>query len=165
MDAKSPVFTDRTLLLYTFGGGATNKKLPTTLKINYKNSNITVALNFLELLHKRSWKCTQKNNLQQNTVCLEQQIYASPGNFTQPLVVIVETFRRSMERVDLTQGVSVTDEAHLSSLYYITFLCCYHTMCNPFHILLPVITQDWLQPQERELTMFFISKLWKYGFM
>ena len=34
-------------------------------------------------------------NLQQTTVCLEQQIYASQENFTQPLVLIVETFRRS----------------------------------------------------------------------
>ena len=32
---------------------------------------------------------------QQITVCLEQQIYASKYNFTQPLVVMLETFRRS----------------------------------------------------------------------
>ena len=36
-----------------------------------------------------------KKNLQQNTVCLEQQIYASQENFTHLLVVMVETFRRS----------------------------------------------------------------------
>ena len=40
---------------------------------------------------------TKKNNkkIQQNTVCLEQQIYASQEYFTQPLVVMGETFRRS----------------------------------------------------------------------
>ena len=37
----------------------------------------------------------RKKKIRQNTVFLEQQIYASQGNFTQPLVVIVETFRRS----------------------------------------------------------------------
>jgi hypothetical protein len=37
----------------------------------------------------------QKNNLQQNTACLRQQIYASQQNFTKPLDVMVETFRRS----------------------------------------------------------------------
>ena len=36
-----------------------------------------------------------QQNLQQNTVCLEQQIYASQDKFTQPMVVMVETFRRS----------------------------------------------------------------------
>ena len=36
-----------------------------------------------------------KNCLQQNFECLEQQIYASQENFTQPLVAMVETFRRS----------------------------------------------------------------------
>ena len=36
-----------------------------------------------------------KKNLLQNTVCLEQEICASQENFTQPLVVLVETFRRS----------------------------------------------------------------------
>ena len=36
-----------------------------------------------------------KNNLRQNTVCLEQQAYASQENCIQPLVVMVETFRRS----------------------------------------------------------------------
>ena len=36
-----------------------------------------------------------KKNLQQNNVCFEQQIYASQETFTQPLVVMVDTFRRS----------------------------------------------------------------------
>ena len=33
--------------------------------------------------------------VQQNTVCLEQQIYASQEQFTQLLIVLVETFRKS----------------------------------------------------------------------
>ena len=37
----------------------------------------------------------QKVNQQQNTVCLEQQIYAGPENFTPTLLVMLETFRRS----------------------------------------------------------------------
>ena len=53
------------------------------------------ALYFLELLHKKSVKMRPKKNVQQNTVCLEQQIYASQENFTHPLVVMVETFRNS----------------------------------------------------------------------
>ena len=36
-----------------------------------------------------------KNYLQQNTVCLEQQTYANQEIFSQALVVMVETFRRS----------------------------------------------------------------------
>ena len=34
---------------------------------------------------------------QENSVCLEQQIYAIQENVTQPLVVMVETFRMSAQ--------------------------------------------------------------------
>ena len=44
--------------------------------------------------HKRACKFNHQHFLQQNPVCLEQQIYASQENFTKPLVVMVETFRR-----------------------------------------------------------------------
>ena len=44
-------------------------------------------------------KCNQKKSLQQNTVFLEQYIYTSHTNFTQPLVVTVETFRRSRPHI------------------------------------------------------------------
>ena len=37
----------------------------------------------------------QKVNQQQNTVCLEQQTYASPENFTPTLLVMLEIFKRS----------------------------------------------------------------------
>ena len=37
----------------------------------------------------------QKVSQRQNTVCLEQQIYASPENFTPTLLVMLETFGRS----------------------------------------------------------------------
>ena len=37
---------------------------------------------------------------QQKTVCLEQQIYASPENFTPTLLVMLETCRRSAYRAN-----------------------------------------------------------------
>ena len=64
-------------------------------EIQYQNSKIHFALQLLELLHKRAWQFNQKKKLWQNTACLQQQIYTSQENFTQPLVVMVETFRRS----------------------------------------------------------------------
>ena len=45
---------------------------------------------------KKTQKCNHKRNLQQNTLCLDQQNNYSQENFTQPLVVMVETFRRSV---------------------------------------------------------------------
>ena len=54
---------------------------------------IFILMNFYR---KRKGKCDQKRNLRQNTVCLDQQNYASQENFTQPLVVMVEKFRRSV---------------------------------------------------------------------
>ena len=47
------------------------------------------------LKKKNSVKMRPKIHIQQNTVCLEQQIYASQENFSQPLLVMVETFRWS----------------------------------------------------------------------
>ena len=47
-------------------------------------------------------KNTQNLNIkhqQQNIVCLEQQIYASPENFTLTLLMMLETFRRSGDRL------------------------------------------------------------------
>ena len=44
---------------------------------------------------KNTLNLDQKVNYRQNTVCLEQQIYASPENFTPTLLVVLETFRRS----------------------------------------------------------------------
>ena len=43
----------------------------------------------------------QKVNQRQNTVCLEQQIYASPDNFTPMLLVMLETFIWSAPDVKL----------------------------------------------------------------
>ena len=51
---------------------------------------------------KGEGKCYHKKNLQQNTICLEQQIYTSQGNFAQPLVVMVETFRRFADNFVVT---------------------------------------------------------------
>ena len=52
----------------------------------------TTVLLFINFQQK---KLDQKVNEQQNTVCLEQQIYASPENFTPAMLVMLETFRRS----------------------------------------------------------------------
>ena len=45
---------------------------------------------------KNTQNLDQKFNQRQNTVCLEQQIYASLENFTPTLLVMLETFRRSV---------------------------------------------------------------------
>ena len=66
-----------------------------TLSVHYYNSKIPFVLHFFELLHKKSVKMRQKISLRQNTVGLEQHIYASQEKFTHLLVVMVETFRRS----------------------------------------------------------------------
>ena len=44
---------------------------------------------------KNTQNLNQKVNQQQNTVCLERQIYTSPENFTPTLLVMIETFIRS----------------------------------------------------------------------
>ena len=44
----------------------------------------------------------QKIYQRQNTVCLEQQIYTSPENFTPTLLVMLETFRRSAPELTST---------------------------------------------------------------
>ena len=50
----------------------------------------------LELLHEKKAKMGEKQeNLQQNTVCLKQQVYTTPENFIQTLFVIFVTFRGS----------------------------------------------------------------------
>ena len=47
------------------------------------------------ILPKKYANLDQKVNHRQNTVFLEQQINASPENFTQTLLVMLDTFRRS----------------------------------------------------------------------
>ena len=47
------------------------------------------------LFHENTQNLDQKVNQPENTVCLEQQIYASTENFTPTLLVVLETFRRS----------------------------------------------------------------------
>ena len=49
----------------------------------------TTFLLFIDFVQKKYAKFYQKVNPQQNTVCLEQQIYASPGNFTPALLVML----------------------------------------------------------------------------
>ena len=48
-----------------------------------------------EVLPNKYANCWPKVNQWQNTVCLEQHIYAIPDNFTPTLMVMLETFRRS----------------------------------------------------------------------
>ena len=70
---------------------------------------LTTALLSIELLPKKYAEFGPKVKQWQNTVHLEQQIYASPENFTQTLLVVLETFRRSAAGVLLTMaGVLVT---------------------------------------------------------
>ena len=69
-----------------------------------------------------------KKNWQQNTVCLEQQIYASREHFTQPLVVMVETFWRSAAYCTL-------HTAHCKlNITHCTFLVAHYTL-DAAHIL------------------------------
>ena len=56
-----------------------------------------ILLNFYP---KNTQNLDQQVNQQQNTVCLKQQIYASPENFTPTLLVSLETFRRSGPSMD-----------------------------------------------------------------
>ena len=58
-----------------------------------------VSLNFY---HKNKLNLDQKVNPQQNTVCLEQKQYASPDNFTPALLVMLDTFRRSVSTLNTT---------------------------------------------------------------
>ena len=46
-------------------------------------------------------KCDRKDSVQQNTVRLEQETYSSSKNFTQALIVMIETF--IMYSLDLFQ--------------------------------------------------------------
>ena len=50
----------------------------------------------MNFYHKSTQNLDQKENQQQITVCLEQQIYASPENLTSTLLVMLETFGRSV---------------------------------------------------------------------
>ena len=82
---------------------AVNFKLNTEIQKNnkfpYQYTILAKKLPFLILswtfYRKRAWKCNQKRNLRQNTICLDQQIYVSQADLTHLLVVMVETFRRS----------------------------------------------------------------------
>ena len=63
--------------------------------MHYQNTKKnTFPLHFLNFYTKRVYQ-RDKKNFWQNTVCLEHQIYASQKKITQPLVVMVETFRMS----------------------------------------------------------------------
>ena len=58
------------------------------------------------ILPKKEAKFGPKSQSAKNTVWLEQQIYASPENFTPTLLVMLETFRRSgaaMQEEELEQ--------------------------------------------------------------
>ena len=52
---------------------------------------LTLILLFIELYQKNTQNLDQNVNQLQNTLCLKQQIYASPENFTPTLLVILET--------------------------------------------------------------------------
>ena len=53
------------------------------------------SLNIWNFYTKRTRKFNKKENIQQKNVCLEQQIYTSPDNFTQALRIMLDPFRTS----------------------------------------------------------------------
>ena len=57
----------------------------------------------------------QKVNQQKNTVCLEQQIYASPENLTPTLLVVFEALRKS-DLAPPCQKKAEIGKPHLPSL-------------------------------------------------
>ena len=60
----------------------------------------------------------QKVNQRQNTICLEQHIYASPENFIPMLLVMLETFRRSGGQMgDFALRLSYHGEVLLGKYY------------------------------------------------
>ena len=61
----------------------------------YTNKTLKPHLLFLELFRKKKANRRQKREFQQNSMCLEQQIYTSPDNYTQALLVMLETIRGS----------------------------------------------------------------------
>ena len=80
----------------------------------------------------------QKRNLQQNTLGLEQQIYTSPENVTQALLVMLETFRRSASLHCWVQNVALAKKTGVA-------------VGQPHTVLqnLPaVIEEDTMKPQQ-----------------
>ena len=63
----------------------------------YTNKTLKLLLLFISwnFFAKRRQTGDKKENLQQNSVCLEQQIYTSPENYTQALLVMLDTIRGS----------------------------------------------------------------------
>ena len=66
---------------------------------------LTTFLLFIELFPKKYANMDEKVNQRQNTVGLEQQIYASPDNFTPTLLVMLETFRMSGATIHLLLSI------------------------------------------------------------
>ena len=60
----------------------------------------------------------QKVNQQQNTICLEQQTYASPENFTPTLLVMLETFGRSVSRITCHMSHVTCHVSHVTFFFY-----------------------------------------------
>ena len=80
--------------------GVRSTKLPRLVLFEHtrdllNNPNFIQPWFQVKRIYKKKTVQIGQKKLQQNTVRLEQQIYASQDDFTQPLVVMVETFRRS----------------------------------------------------------------------
>ena len=96
------------------------------------------ALYFLERLHKQNvWKCNPKK-LWQNAICMEQQIYTSLQIFTQPLVVMVKTFRRSLLVEFHQEGSALTQHYQLIALRQGSQLITLIWPISNIHIILRV---------------------------
>ena len=76
----------------------------------YTNRTLKLLLPFISwnFYKKRLQKWDRKENLQQNIVCLEQEIYTSSENVIQALLVMFGTFRRSGLLIYLIFEVWVT---------------------------------------------------------
>ena len=72
----------------------------------------------MNFYQKNLQKLDQKVNKLQNTVCLQQQIYASPENFTPTLLVMLVTFRRSALSVFFLTNMSVLTLTYLKGFFF-----------------------------------------------
>ena len=92
-------------------------KIPLKYTVNTLN-NSTITLLFISwnfYTHQKTQECNKNKNWPQNTVCLEQQIYTSPKKFTQALLVMLETFRRSGLRSSVSPGLWASGLVHTVS--------------------------------------------------
>ena len=85
------------------------------------------SLNFYP---KNTQNLDQKVNQQQNTVCLNQQIYASPHDFTPTLLVMLETFRRSAPYETFDNGEIWKGRRNIGESMLLPFILCWNSILD-----------------------------------